>query len=64
MLQLTKEVNQHLYMRKPMEYGHNILYHNTNATMSDREKIMVKSESIVHQLQSHMSSSCDKVYVV
>ena len=47
-----------------MEYGHNILYHNTNATMSDREKIMVKSESIVHQLQSHMSSSCDKVYVV
>ena len=45
MLQLTKEVIQHLYMRKPMEYGHNILYHNTNATMSDREKIMVKSES-------------------
>ena len=45
MSQLTKEVIQHLYMRKPMEYGHNILYHNTNATMSDREKIMVKSES-------------------
>ena len=23
--QLTKEVIQHLYMRKPMEYGHNSL---------------------------------------
>ena len=28
-----------------MEYGQKILYHNTNVAMSDREKIMVKSES-------------------
>ena len=29
-------------MKKPMEYGCNILCYNTNATMSDIEKRMVK----------------------
>ena len=32
-------------MKKPMEYGHNILCYNTNATINDIEKMMVKSES-------------------
>ena len=32
-------------MKKPMEYGHNILCYNTNATINDIEKMMVKSKS-------------------
>ena len=28
-----------------MEYGHNILCYNTNATINDIEKMMVKSET-------------------
>ncbi|XP_065622940.1 exopolygalacturonase [Quercus suber] len=42
----------------PMEYGHNILCHNTNVTMSNREKITVKSEN--HNYACHqVVTKCD-----